>query len=325
MVATIAFGMGIDKPDVRFVAHLDLPKSMEAYYQETGRAGRDGLPSDAWMTYGLGDVALMRQIIASSESDEQHKRLEQQKLNALLGYCETTACRRQVLLNYFGDELADPCGNCDTCLTPVESWNGSVVAQKALYCVYQTGQRFGVMHIVDILTGKDSERIQRLGHDKLSAFGKGNELPATEWSSVFRQLVALGLLAVDMERHGGLRLTQASEAVLKGQQEVRLRKDPTPKKETKSRKRAQEAEAEPFGRADQALWDALRARRLELAREAGVPPYVIFHDSTLDEMVRTRPRNLQEFSQISGVGERKLERYGEAFLEVLSKSIDDRR
>ncbi|MGA7983052.1 MAG: DNA helicase RecQ, partial [Chromatiaceae bacterium] len=226
IVATIAFGMGIDKPDVRFVAHLDLPKSVEAYYQETGRAGRDGLPADAWMTYGIGDVVTLRRLIEDSEADERFKRVELHKLNALLGLCETTECRRRVMLNYFGEPLDDPCGNCDTCLTPVETWDGTVAAQKAMSCVYRTEQRFGVNYLIDVLLGKDHERIRRFGHDRISTYGIGKELDADQWKSVYRQLVAAGLVAVDIEGHGALKLTEHSRPVLRDEREVRLRRDP---------------------------------------------------------------------------------------------------
>jgi ATP-dependent DNA helicase RecQ len=316
IVATIAFGMGIDKPDVRFVVHLDIPKSIEAYYQETGRSGRDGLPADAWMLYGLSDVALMRQILSQSEADEAHKRVEGQKFNALLGFCETAACRRQVLLNYFGETLAEPCGNCDTCLQPVETWDGTLAARKALYVARQTGQRFGVGHLTDILTGAVNPRIQDLRHDRLSAFGGGKELTNKEWGSVFRQLVTMGYLSVDSERHGSLIVTEAGQLVLGQQQAVRLRKDPLAKRERGKRNRVP-ADVVVLPAEEQALWDALRGLRLELARAAEVPPYVIFHDSTLREMMQRRPRTLVELGRIAGIGEAKLRRYGHRFLEVL--------
>ncbi len=317
MVATIAFGMGIDKPDVRFVAHLDLPKSLEGYYQETGRAGRDGLPANAWMAYGFGDVVMMRQMLASSEADEQRKRTEQQKLEAMLGYCETTRCRRQVLLAYFGDVMETPCGNCDVCLHPVESWDGTEAARKALSCVYRTGQRFGVSYLVDVLRGKESERIQRFGHHRTSTFGIGGELTEKQWRSVYRQLVANGLMSVDMEGYGGLRLTSDARPVLRGEQSIFFRQDP--KAPTRQRgKRKGKAPVEFREPAEQALWDSLRARRLELAREQGVPPYVIFQDVTLLEMIAQRPQTSGELGNLTGVGARRLERYGEIFLKVLA-------
>ena len=315
VVATIAFGMGIDKPDVRFVAHLDLPKSMEAYYQETGRAGRDGLPADAWMVYGLQDVVKLRQMAETSDAPEQQKRVERQKLDALLGYCETTRCRRQVLLEYFGDRLDAPCGNCDICLEPPESFDGTVAAQKALSCVYRTGQRFGAGHVIDVLLGGETERIRRLGHDRLSTYDIGGELSRDEWRSVFRQLVAMGLLVVDVAGHGGLRLGDGARDVLRGDREVRLRKETVRKKTAAAKVRSQAALEDPD---DQALFQTLRAKRTELAKAQGVPPYVIFHDSTLAEMARHRPAGLDAFAQLPGVGQSKLTRYGEAFLEVIN-------
>ena len=315
VVATIAFGMGIDKPDVRFVAHLDLPKSMEAYYQETGRAGRDGLPADAWMVYGLQDVVKLRQMAETSDAPEQQKRVERQKLDALLGYCETTRCRRQVLLEYFGDRLDAPCGNCDICLEPPESFDGTVAAQKALSCVYRTGQRFGAGHVIDVLLGGETERIRRLGHDRLSTYDIGGELSRDEWRSVFRQLVAMGMLVVDVAGHGGLRLGDGARDVLRGDREVRLRKETVRKKTAAAKVRSQAALEDPD---DQALFQTLRAKRTELAKAQGVPPYVIFHDSTLAEMARHRPAGLDAFAQLPGVGQSKLTRYGEAFLEVIN-------
>jgi ATP-dependent DNA helicase RecQ len=315
IVATIAFGMGIDKPNVRFVAHLNLPKSIEAYYQETGRAGRDGLPADAWMMYGLQDVITLRQMLETSDSDMTHKRVERHKLDAMLGFCELTSCRRRALLAYVGDSLPGPCGNCDTCLAPPESWDASVSAQKALSCVYRTGQRFGVNYLIDILLGREDARIARFGHDKLTTFGVGKEHTEQEWRGIFRQLISRGLLAVDLEGHGGLRLTDACRPVLRGEEPLWLRRD-TKIEKVKSKKPKSAAQAFTTD-ADTQLWEALRARRLELAKAQGVPPYVVFHDATLSEMVARRPRTLSEFSQISGVGERKLEAYGEPFLDVI--------
>jgi ATP-dependent DNA helicase RecQ len=315
VVATIAFGMGIDKPDVRFVAHLDLPKSVEAYYQETGRAGRDGQSADAWMTYGIGDVVTLRRLIEDSDADERFKRVELHKLNALLGLCETTECRRQVMLNYFGEATAGPCGNCDTCLTPIEAWDGTVAAQKAMSCVYRTEQRFGVNYLIDVLLGKDHERIRRFGHDRSSTYGIGKELSADQWRSVYRQLVAAGLVAVDMEGHGALKLTEQSRPVLRGERNVRLRRDPD---RTRTLRADRPVRGETFADPEaQALWQRLRARRRALAQEQNVPPYVIFSDATLGEMVRYRPRNRDELGRIGGVGAVKLERYGTEFLGVM--------
>ena len=317
MVATIAFGMGIDKPDVRFVAHLDLPKSLESYYQETGRAGRDGQPADAWMTYGLGDLVRLRRMIEDSEADERFKRVELQKLDAMLGYCETTQCRRQVMLDYFGETLPSPCGNCDTCLDPVETWDGTLAARKALSCIYRTGQRFGNAHLTDVLLGRDLERVRRYGHDRVSTFGIGRELTAEQWRSVYRQLVAAGLVRVDTEGHGALQLTERCRPILKGEQGISLRRD---RGRVRSRgERRAVSSAMPTDPDSEALWQALRAYRLELAQEQNVPAYVIFTDATLREMVRERPRTLDEFARISGVGQAKLERFGEGFLRLLAE------
>jgi ATP-dependent DNA helicase RecQ len=323
IVATVAFGMGIDKPNVRFVAHLDAPKSLEAYYQETGRAGRDGLPADAWMTYGMADVTALLALLDAAALDERQRRIERHKLNALLGYCETASCRRQVLLGYFGERDHPPCGNCDNCLRPARVWDGLVAAQKALSAVFRTGQRFGVGHLVDVLRGELTERVQRFGHDKLKTFGVGTELDKREWQSVFRQLVAQGHLEVDIEGHGGLHLSETAPAVLRGAVPVAFRGDAHEPKPGRRRVRAERAAglASIDGAAapgDEPLWEALRARRLELAREQGVPPYVIFHDATLLEMVRRRPRDLGALSLIPGVGRSKLERYGETFLALIA-------
>jgi ATP-dependent DNA helicase RecQ len=310
VVATIAFGMGIDKPDVRFVAHLNLPKSLEAYYQETGRAGRDGAPADAWMRYSLSDAIQLQRMIAESDADEAHKRIERQKLDAMLGYCELTCCRRQALLGYFGDTLPEPCGNCDNCLEPPQTWDATTAAQKALSCVHRTGQRFGMNYLIDVLLGKDSERIRDLGHDTLTTFGIGQELGANEWRAVFRQLVARGYLFADHEAFGGLRLTDRCRPLLRGEETLQLARQTAPVKREKKSRGSVAVSGDP-------LFEALRQRRRELAQKQGVPPYVVFHDSTLAAMAAERPQTLHEFAGLPGVGERKLETYGSAFLEVI--------
>jgi ATP-dependent DNA helicase RecQ len=323
MVATIAFGMGIDKPNVRFVAHLDLPKSLEAYYQETGRAGRDGLPAEAWMAYGMEDIARLRQLVEASAMAEAQKRVERQKLDALLGYCESIRCRRQILLSVFGESLPEPCGNCDTCLEPVAAFDGTEAAQLALSCVYRTGQRFGAGHVIDVLMGAQTERVRRLGHDKLKLYGLGRERGRESWRSILRQLVAQGLLLVDIEGHGGLRLGKDCRPVLRGEQRVSLREETLGTRLAQSTHRKREAPQRPSDGPEARLFESLRDRRLALARDQGVPPYVIFHDTTLLEMARLRPRNLTEMANISGVGKSKLERYGEEFLTIIAEAAEE--
>ena len=314
IVATIAFGMGIDKPDVRFVAHLDLPKSVEGYYQETGRAGRDGAPADAWMAYGIADVVNHRRMIDASEADAQFKRIAAAKLDALLGLCEATACRRVRLLAYFG-EASSPCGNCDICLDPPQVWDGTVAAQKALSCVFRTGQRFGAGHMIDVLLGNETDRVVQWGHRALSTFGIGVELTKTQWQAVFRQLVGQGLLAVDHDGYGALKLTQASRAVLTGGQTISLRQGREVRRERGVKKGSGGLAVSAFDGAGRELWERLRAWRAATAKEHGVPAYVVFHDATLAELVRERPATPAALSRISGVGTRKLERYGAELLE----------
>jgi len=318
IVATIAFGMGIDKPDVRFVAHLNLPKSMEAYYQETGRAGRDGQAANAWMIYGLQDVITLKQMMATSTAEEQYKRIEHHKLDTMLGFTEITSCRRQALLSYFNETLNEPCGNCDNCLSPVETWDATLAAQKALSCVHRTGQRFGVNYLVDVLTGKDDDRIKQFGHDNLNVYGLGNEYDAKQWRSIFRQLISRNLLSVDVEGHGSLRLTEQCRSILRDEKTLLLRKESKrTKAERKGRKSYNTDKA-----SNQELWEALRSCRTKLAEENRVPPYVIFHDATLAEILERQPANREQLLRINGIGENKLEKYADAFLSVINNHLD---
>ncbi|MEO1574793.1 MAG: RQC domain-containing protein, partial [Pseudomonadota bacterium] len=314
---TIAFGMGIDKPDVRFVAHLDLPKSMEAYYQETGRAGRDGEPSEVLMVYGLQDVVRLRQMVDESEADEAHKRSERGKLDTLLGWCETTECRRRGLLGYFGDTLAEDCGNCDVCLNPPPVYDGTVEAQKLMSAVYRTGQRFGAAHVIDVLLGKDTDKVRQNRHDELAVFGAGEETDAHQWRSVLRQLVARGLVRADAARYGALVLNESCRPLLRGEASLTLRQDV---KAPRRRRTARADVVADLAPADLALFEQLRETRAALARENSVPAYVIFHDATLRQMAVHRPMSPEALMDIGGVGASKRDRYGEAFLQVIAES-----
>ena len=317
VVATIAFGMGIDKPDVRFVVHLDLPKTVESYYQETGRAGRDGAPATAWMIYGLQDVIKLRQMMQSSQGSEQHKRLEQHRLNAMLGLCEITSCRRQSLLQYFGEDYPQPCGNCDSCLDPAKTWDATEACRMALSAVARTGERFGVNHLIDVLRGKETDKMWQCEHHLLPTFGVGTALDNNQWRSVFRQLVGRSYLSVDMEGYGALKLQEQCRPLLRGEVSIALRVDQKQKVVKRQTKTPLPEEV------DVGLWEALRECRREQAEEQGVPPYVIFHDSTLIEMCTRLPQTRDEFANLTGVGERKLLKYGDAFLTAIRRAQDE--
>ncbi len=323
VVATIAFGMGIDKSNVRFVAHLDLPKSLEAYYQETGRAGRDGLPSTVCLFYGLQDVIKHQQMLAQSEGSEEHKRHERRRIDAMLQLCEATDCRRQLLLRYFDEHMAQPCGNCDICVEPVATWDATEPARLALSAVYRTGQRYGVEYVLEVLTGKRSERVLGNGHEQLALFGQGQSVALKTWRSLFRQLLAKGLLLVDVDGYGTLRLAPECRGLLKGETMLSLRQDRDTVAGARSSSAGRARASAQVDSADQPLWLALRARRRELAEAQGVPPYVIFHDSTLLAMIEHMPLSLREMRQIGGIGDSKLERYGDEFLAVIRQHVDE--
>jgi ATP-dependent DNA helicase RecQ len=319
MVATVAFGMGIDKPDVRYVAHMDLPSSIEAYYQETGRAGRDGLPADAWMCYGMADVVQRRRMIDEGNAPDEIKRLEHGKLNALLGVCETPECRRKAILNHFGESHDGKCNNCDTCRSPVESWDGTEAAIKALAAMYRTGMRFGAAHVIDVLMGKKTEKVERFGHQNQAVFGQGADLDAKTWQSVIRQLTATGLVMVDHTNHGALVLGEGSGEVFRRERRVIFRKD-RPRKALEVRR----ALSGTSGAGDLTgpaltIFNALRDERLRIAKQQGVPPYVIFHDATLRAMALAQPRHPHDMLNLPGVGQAKLDRYGDAFLAALAQ------
>ncbi len=315
IVATIAFGMGIDKPDVRFVAHLNLPKSIEAYYQETGRAGRDGLHANTWLAYGMQDVIKLKQMASQSDGNEQFKFITQRKIDALLGYCEVSSCRRQVLLNYFGESLAEPCGNCDNCLNPPTTWDGTSAAQKALSTVYRTGQRFGVGHQIDVLTGKVTPKITSLNHQQLSTFNIGNELKAMEWQTVFRQLISMGYLAVEMD-YGVLKLTEKARPLLKGESSIQLKVQKY--KQSKPAQNKKQAIQNELTTAEMASFDKLKQQRTLWAKERNVPAYVVFHDATLMDIARKNPKTSKQLLEVNGLGKTKVELYGEKIIALLN-------
>ena len=321
MVATIAFGMGIDKPNVRFVIHLDMPKSVEAYYQETGRAGRDGNASHAILFYGMEDVVKLGQMTSNSEGSEQFKLQERQRINSMLGLCETIACRRQVLLRYFGEDSPDRCDNCDNCDSPPEQWDASVEVQKALSCVYRTEQIFGAAHVIDVLRGASTEKIRQFKHDQLSTYGIGKDISQESWRSIFRQLIVMGYLVVDDRGYGSLRLSESSRPILRGEKQILLHKNTESYTRNNSRS-SSKRNTDDVAQSDMPLWEALRRCRKDLADEYGVPPFVVFHDSVLKDMILHRPENEFELLSISGVGDSKLEKYGDAFLQVLEQFSD---